>query len=346
MSADIFSLIDQTPFVVSEYLKFSAICDQLFEKQGRRKMRIGIACSGGPDSVLVLYFLLRYQKLNPDSIDFLVVLHVIDGQEQVDVYLQSSVKKSLVVLQKISSQTGVLIDIIQNNDTSVFFPDASFEAICHDIRKNIFTQKIAEYNLDRIFTGHNKNDQIEHFFIGIIRQSSIKRISGMRVDSGKYLRPLLFLTKEKIVAILKELKIDYLDDVCNTLPSSLRNKIRAKIIPLFSQIDERSESSILSFMSELSSYEEYIDGELNKILASKEYYQIAYFQNLSSILQKKIIEKELYKKNMGNFSSKKIINEINRFLIHSKNSQIHTIKKKIIISKTNLNWRVFLINKK
>lgn len=136
--------------------------------------------------------------------------------------------------------------------------------------------------------------------------------------------------------MMNSLGKSYFDDPCNTSEMSLRNKIRKNILPLFTEIDGRSQDSIIHFMDQLNHYEEYIDEIVEEIMKTKLYYSIDYFLSLKTILQNKIIEKELYLQKLGSISSKKVISEIYRFLITKTQKSIHTVGCILVLKKNHI----------
>jgi tRNA(Ile)-lysidine synthase TilS/MesJ len=227
--------------------------------------------------------------------------------------------------------------IYNNTNIEKFNKKISIETLCHEIRKKYFLESIKEYNLDRILTGHTLTDQLEHFFIGIIRHSSIKRISGMQEDSFIYFRPLLFMHKQNTKLILDQIKQEYVLDPCNN-NNYLRNNLRNKLISMLNKIDDRFENGILSTMKQLYEFEKIIQQATNNELKKNDIYQIDYFLNLQPIIQQKTIEKLLYANNFFKEVSLNLCEEIIRFL-KTKEGGEHKIKTIIIIKKQN-EWKI------
>jgi tRNA(Ile)-lysidine synthase len=86
-----------------------------------------------------------------------------------------------------------------------------------------------------IVTGHQLNDLAEDMLMRLLRGSGWPALGGMRaVDAEKHLlRPLLLTPRKKLEDFLLSLKQDWLRDPMNDDQTFLRNRVRAKILPLF-----------------------------------------------------------------------------------------------------------------
>jgi tRNA(Ile)-lysidine synthase len=325
------------------YTLFKEQIQAFFIKNKERKMRLGIACSGGPDSVLTVLLIADYKKEFPQQIEALFIIHIIDGLELVLPEIKEFIDQALHLTEKLSSKTKIPLKIIRNTELSTFKQEGSFEESCHKIRKRIFKETMQKLSLDRLLTGHNKDDQVEHFFIGIIRRSSMRRISGMQTDSGKYLRPLLTSSKEEIVEALREQEQPVLIDPCNTSVIPLRNALRSRIIPLLQELDRRTSESIVALCREIKEYEEHINDEIKITLEDPRIKKISFLKEKKTFFKNKIIEKYCYKKNQGKKEiSRNTTDEIIRFLEKS-NKKKHLVNTNYLITKHKGEWEIDFI---
>lgn len=319
------------------YLLFQQKINILFDKL-KKPLRLGIACSGGPDSMLLFHYIVLYKNNYSFKIDYLLIIHIVDGHQLVEKILEET---SLAAYNLIVDECDTLkIDkIIYNNiDINGYYEKISIEALCHKIRKNFFNKAKFDFNLDYILTGHNLDDQLEHFFIGIIRFSSLKRIAGMEENNNFFVRPLLFLNKDNIKKILDDNNKKYVLDPCNSNENYLRNKLRLKFLPMLNDIDSRFEASVFHLMKVLSEVDHIIEKLVLNELEKKLFFNISYFLQLDNIIQSKIIEKLIYRLGYKKQVSLRICLEIIRFL-NMKSGGTHIINNIIIIKKKN-NWLI------
>lgn len=327
----------------ANYEIFKSRMNDLYLKLDKRLLLI-IGFSGGSDSSLLLDYLFAYKNEFCEKIEAIIVVHVIDGLDKINNNLVKFTEDSVLFIKKKVDYYGFKIEIYENHDITLLKKGESYEAVSHLIRKNFFLLAKKKHNADRILVAHNKDDQIEHFFIGIIRNSSLKRISGMKEDNGIFFRPLLYIEKKDIFLSLQEKNISYLTDPGNFEKSILRNKLRIDLIPQLNLIDSRFANGILSTMLKMNAMEESLEkyiSELYKSIQEKDGYNIKKFLNCSLFEQYKLLEKIFFEQKFSLNFSEKIYKEIIRFL-DSKDGGTHSIKEIVVIKIKKL----FSLNKK
>jgi tRNA(Ile)-lysidine synthase len=215
----------------------------------------------------------------------------------------------------------------------------SYEDAMHKMRKKIFLEQKQEHHIDRILLGHHQDDQLEHFFIGLCRGSSIKRISGMKKDSGVFYRPFLDCPKKEIIDTLKAKKISFLDDPTNQLSFSLRNNLRKKIIPQLDEVEKRARGHILSFLKKLQSQEACLEKikrrEWERIVKSDQSFDVRDFLMIDDVLQNLILQSLWYRYNPLVVFTQGIYDEIKRFFIYGKKTK-HQIENIVIKKKRHM----------
>ena len=89
-----------------------------------------------------------------------------------------------------------------------------------------------------IATAHHLDDQVETFFINLLRSTGIAGLHGILPRQGNVIRPMLFSYREDISAFAKKNKLAFREDSSNTETKYLRNKIRHEIIPVFRELNQ------------------------------------------------------------------------------------------------------------
>lgn len=107
----------------------------------------------------------------------------------------------------------------------------SIEMACRNLRYDWFDKVLSEESFDRIATGHNEDDNIETFFLNMLRGSGTRGLKAMVHDTGKIWRPLLSFNKEDILSYLQENNLSYVTDSTNLKTDFRRNYLRNIIIP-------------------------------------------------------------------------------------------------------------------
>jgi tRNA(Ile)-lysidine synthase len=298
-------------------------------------LKIGIGVSGGPDSILLLHYMYRYINDFPEKNIRLLMIHIVDGHQLVDAELVAYVKHAKALVRDLSSRYSIPLVCYEHTNASLFCETDSIESLCHRIRKEYFVQAIKTYSLDYICLGHNEDDQIEHFFIGLLRKSSLGRIAGMEVTSERYMRPLLFLSKQAIRDILTQGKYSFCDDPCNARTEYLRNSLRSIVIPSLEHIDSRFRGNLLAIMGRIKRQNQYIFNEAASLVSLYgNQFDINFFLGLHEVIQYQVLEiiaLQYLKISMSESFYKECI----RFLCHKK-SIVHRVKKICMYKKKNM----------
>jgi len=208
----------------------------------RRNDRIIVGLSGGPDSVFLLHAL--HQMRNSHSL-FLIAAHL--NHES-----RPESNDDAQFCRQLCAQLDIPIIVEQlSNITHSVNTNGSREALWRAARRHLFERIAHKHNAHSIALGHHQHDQVETFFIRLIRGSSLAGLSGMKPRDGQYIRPLLDLDKETIVAALDAQGIAYQQDASNDSDAFLRNRIRSQVLPALAACDDRFAHNISTTMKRL-----------------------------------------------------------------------------------------------
>lgn len=97
----------------------------------------------------------------------------------------------------------------------------------------------------KIVLGHHADDQVETFFLNLARGSGMMGLACMLPDHNDYMRPLLPLAKNEIIAYAKSNKVKWREDVSNASNKYSRNKLRNVILPELKDAIPTLQESIL-----------------------------------------------------------------------------------------------------
>ncbi len=113
-----------------------------------------------------------------------------------------------------------------------------------------------------IAVGHTADDQVEEFFIRLIRGSSSKGLSGMRAKNNTIVRPLLFETKTELVEYLASRGVRWCQDSSNFDRQFLRNRVRLDLLPLLEKkFNANLRKTLLQNMDILAEEDQYLDAQ-------------------------------------------------------------------------------------
>jgi tRNA(Ile)-lysidine synthase len=188
-----------------------------------------IGVSGGSDSVALLHLL---QALPQKSIGPSVVLHFNHQLRGCESDLDESFVASL------AREFG-LITISGRGDVKGFAKKnrVSLEMGARELRHRFFAEVARRLNVSQILLAHHLDDQLELFFLRLLRGAG-DGLVGMQPHSVspfsprlRILRPMLGISKERILEFLKIHRIPFREDLSNSDSRHHRNWIRNVLFP-------------------------------------------------------------------------------------------------------------------
>ncbi len=84
----------------------------------------------------------------------------------------------------------------------------------------------------KVATAHTADDNAETVLMHLVRGTGLKGLGGIAPVNGKYIRPMLTVTRQQVVAFLEEYHIPYVEDSSNGEDAFLRNRLRHHVMPL------------------------------------------------------------------------------------------------------------------
>ena len=188
--------------------------------------RIGLAVSGGADSVALAFLLTKGGKKRNAAKRF-VVLHVDHG-------LRKESKEEYRFVRALAKRLGVPFKGIHAK--VVRRSGESLEMAARRVRLDFFADCMEKLGLDAIATGHHMDDVAETFFMKLRRAS----LSGIRETSevGKirFVRPLLGCRDAELKDYLRKFGEEWREDASNDDVSIERNRVRHKLIPFIEEV--------------------------------------------------------------------------------------------------------------
>lgn len=203
-----------------------------------------LAVSGGVDSMTMLHM---FASLSPRP-DFSVatVNHNIRKEAQADCdFVENYCRQLDVECHK------VFVDVPKYADEHRL----SEETAARILRYQVLNNFVCDY----ICLAHNMGDNAETVLMHILRGSGAQGASGIRRQNGRYLRPILDMTREQIERYAAEHNVPYVHDVTNDEIVYTRNFIRKKVLPMLAQLNPNAEQNIARFAENIFEDCEYLD---------------------------------------------------------------------------------------
>lgn len=229
--------------------------------------RVGIAVSGGIDSVALLRLLLEARG------ELGIVLSVVHFNHKLRGAESDADEEFVADL----AREHKLEFICDSDDVAGHAREQriSLETAARDLRYGFFRHLIRstraggelKIRLNTILTGHTLDDQAETVLMRLIRGAGLRGLSGIhpRIPvqdddgdeiCGEILRPLLLIRRRELEAYLNDIGQNWREDATNSDESFTRNRVRKLLVPLLEKDFNPSIAQNLSELAEIARGEE------------------------------------------------------------------------------------------
>jgi len=194
---------------------FGAALAGVFQSEPPR--RLGLAVSGGGDSMAMMYLAARW------AVDARVALHVVTVDH--GLRAESSSEAAMVA--------GCAAALDLPHDTLCWRGwdgTGNLQSAARDARRALIADWAMHHGIGDVATGHTMDDQAETVLLRLARGSGIDGLAGIQdvtPGSPSWLRPLLRIRREALRDWLRENGISWIDDPSNDNPRFDRVRARA-----------------------------------------------------------------------------------------------------------------------
>lgn len=191
--------------------------------------RIGIAVSGGSDSVALAFLLTQGGKRKNAARRF-VILHVDHG-------LRQESKAEYRFVRALAKRLGLPFKGIHAK--VVRRKNESLEMAARRVRLGFFSDCMKRLSLDAIATGHHMDDVAETFLMRLKRASLAGIRESSTVGDIRFVRPLLGCRDAELKGYLIRFGETWCEDASNGDLSIERNLVRHEVIPYLEKTLDR-----------------------------------------------------------------------------------------------------------
>ena len=187
---------------------------------------IVVGVSGGPDSMALLHVLASLCPFLQASLHPVCVDHGLRPGET---------EAEIALVQQAARTLGLACEVVRVDTRSWRRQQRmSLEHAARELRYQVLN-RVADRLAGVVCVGHNADDQAEEILIRLIRGSGRSGLAGMRMVNGRVVRPLLGVTRSRILAYLRERNIEFCQDPSNMDLKFLRNRVRWELLPFLEQ---------------------------------------------------------------------------------------------------------------
>jgi tRNA(Ile)-lysidine synthase len=198
-----------------------------------------VSCSGGPDSVCLLYSLWHLRRLFKIR---LAVFHF-------DHRLRSDSGKDAAYVRKLAER----LELPFHQRTAEDRPrkGQSVEAWARLVRLRAANDLRREIGAACFAEGHTLDDQAETVLLNLVRGSGLEGLSGIDPGSRTWVQPLIAVERSDVEAFCKALRLRPRRDPMNEDRRFLRAAIRHEVMPVLEHATGRGVSSSIVRTAEL-----------------------------------------------------------------------------------------------
>lgn len=288
---------------------------------------IGVAVSGGSDSMALLHFL----NANKEKLDIEVVAIHFDHAIR-----ENSAKDAQFVETFCRDHDIRLMKTRVNVPAFCEKKGTSVELGARELRYNFFEKLIDKGIVDKIALAHHISDQAETILMHLFRGSGLQGAEGMNYVRGKFIRPMLDTDKKEIMQYIADNFIEYVDDETNFMNNYTRNFIRNEIMPKIKERFPNAENALVGFGKNCKEDSDFIAKQIffDGVLVEKNLAKIplTYFVYESSIVNR-IIFKTLNELGIFSDVERKHIEAIKDLAKYAENGSKIDLPNKVIVHK-------------
>ena len=120
----------------------------------------------------------------------------------------------------------------------------STQMAARDLRYAWFDKLLIKSSAKYLAIAHHANDDVETFFINLVRGSGLKGFLGIKEKNNAIVRPLLEVSRLEIEHFLQVRGLFFRDDSSNISVKYLRNKIRHELMPLLAEMNPSIQQTV------------------------------------------------------------------------------------------------------
>ncbi|MBP3708913.1 MAG: tRNA lysidine(34) synthetase TilS [Treponema sp.] len=266
-------------------------------------MQLGVAVSGGADSVALFVALAHIVKALPAALHVITINHNMRSEKETlgdAQYVQQlcadfAARGFPVDCTCVTFERGAVARCAEKRG-------GGKEEAARFLRYKAFEDFAAQKNLFKLCLAHTKNDNVETVLMRFLHGGTAL---GIKKTRGIFARPLLDITRLEIEQFLKKQRIAWRTDSTNADTSYERNKIRHVIVPFLDTAVPHWQNAALSGARKAAAD----DDALAEIAAhiswsANESKKILYMERVSFCAQKRAVQARLLYRAFNDVSQK------------------------------------------
>ena len=238
-------------------------CFELLKSKVQPGKKLMIAISGGADSILTACLVYNFFIESKYSLQNLFFIHcnhkTRKGNQNDEKFIRAFFGgNQLTIATRTTHKKLAPYGATGNTETEL-----------RNRRYWAFKTAAKKCAIDQLVFGHNLTDRIESTFLNLLRGANLNGFIAMQYQETHHLlpwievlRPILWLNKESIFQICRQNKIPFVTDPTNKdTKTSLRNKLRNKVLPELYKLSHKQTSTTNSFIESMKKIYEQLENQ-------------------------------------------------------------------------------------
>jgi len=210
--------------------------------------RVGVAVSGGADSVALLLLLLELREKLGIVLSVVHFNHKLRGKA-------SDADQAFVA--KLAAKHGLEFHSASGDVAKKAKKErANIEDAARRARYDYFRSLAESGACKRVVVAHTADDQAETVLAHLLRGTGLTGLGGIHPVAGPVIRPLLSLRRSELRRFLRARKQTWREDLTNRDTKRMRARIRKKLLPLLEKQFQPAVVEHLASLAELAREDE------------------------------------------------------------------------------------------
>ncbi|MBP5372793.1 MAG: tRNA lysidine(34) synthetase TilS [Clostridia bacterium] len=225
--------------------------------------KIGVALSGGKDSVALLHYLFSEKDKLGITVCVINVEHGIRGESSLS---DTAFCKDLAAFYGVK-----FYGFSVNSKTYAEENGLSLEEAARILRYESFFKCLNSGVCDKVAVAHHLSDSVETILLNLLRGSSLSGAKGISYSGyeGRIIRPFLTVDSQEVGLYVQKHQLSFVQDQTNFDETYTRNALRNAVIPKIKEIFPKFESSLSRFAELAESDDEYLYSLAEKSLKKR-----------------------------------------------------------------------------